>query len=62
MGPGDLIEPISRANQGLSVADVVKLYTVDAKNQEMLRRATETTGLPESWREYFRHRLWSPDA
>ena len=62
VGTGDLIERISRVDDGLSVADVVKLYTVDAKNQEMLRRATETTGLPESWREYFRHRLWSPDA
>jgi len=53
---------MSRADEGLSVADVVKLYTVDAQNQEMLRRATETASLPESWRAYFRHRLWSPDA
>lgn len=62
LGPGDEIEPMSRADEGLSVADVVKLYTVDAQNQEMLRRATETASLPESWRAYFRHRLWSPDA
>jgi MOSC domain-containing protein YiiM len=62
IGAGDAIELISQAEQGLSVADVVKLYTVDAKNQEMLRRATETTGLPESWRDYFQKRLWEPDT
>jgi MOSC domain-containing protein YiiM len=61
VGPSDEIEPIARADEGLSVADVVNLYTVDARNQEMLRRATETAGLPESWRDYFRKRLWDPD-
>jgi MOSC domain-containing protein YiiM len=62
VGAADEIEPIARAAEGLTVADVVNLYTVDARNQEMLRRATETTGLPESWRDYFRKRLWDPDA
>jgi MOSC domain-containing protein YiiM len=62
VGPGDAIEPIERANEGLTVADVVRLYTVDAKNQELLRRATQTASLPDSWREYFRKRLWDPDA
>jgi MOSC domain-containing protein YiiM len=62
VGPGDAIELIERADVGLTVADVVKLYTVDAKNQALLRRATESAGLPESWKEYFRKRLWDPDA
>jgi MOSC domain-containing protein YiiM len=62
VGPGDAIEPLSVAHEGLSVADVVKLYTVDAENREMIRRATETPGLPESWRDYFRKRLWEPDT
>jgi MOSC domain-containing protein YiiM len=62
VGAADEIEPIARADEGLTVADVVNLYTVDARNQEMLRQATETTGLPESWRDYFRKRLWDPDA
>lgn len=61
VGPGDTIEPIALADEGLTVADVVRLYTVDAKNQELLRRATESS-LPESWRDYFRKRLWNPDA
>ena len=62
VGAGDTIEPIERASEGLTVADVVRLYTVDAKNQVLLRQATQTAGLPESWKDYFRKRLWNPDA
>jgi MOSC domain-containing protein YiiM len=62
VGAGDPIEFIEQAEGGLTVSDVVNLYTVDAENQELLRRATQTTGLPESWRDYFRKRLWEPDS
>ena len=62
VGAGDSIELIARAEEGLSVADVVNLYTVDSENQELLRRATQSSILPESWRDYFRKRLWEPDA
>ncbi|HMB02157.1 MAG TPA: MOSC domain-containing protein [Isosphaeraceae bacterium] len=62
VGAGDPIEPIARADEGLTVSDVVNLYTVDAENQELLRRATQSAILPESWRDYFRKRLWDPDA
>src|SRR5437868_14554229 len=62
VGAGDSIELIARADEGLTVADVVNLYTVDAKNQDLLRRATQSSRLPESWKDYFRKRLWEPDA
>ena len=62
VGAGDPIERIARADEGLTVADVVNLYTVDAENQELLRRATRSSILPDGWREYFRKRLWDPDA
>ncbi len=62
VGPGDPIEPLAQADEGLTVAEVVRLYTVDAENQELLRRATRSSALPESWRDYFRKRLWEPDA
>ena len=62
VGAGDSIEVIARAEDGLTVTDVVNLYTVDAENQELLRRATESPVLPESWRDYFRKRLREPDA
>ena len=42
--------------------DVVSLYTVDTENRELLRRATKTSRLPGSWKDYFRERLWDADA
>ena len=62
VGPGDAIEPIERLEDGLTVADVVRLYTADAKNADLLRRATQTPRLPDSWKDYFRKRLRDPDA
>jgi MOSC domain-containing protein YiiM len=62
VGVGDSVELIARADEGLTVADVVNLYTVDAENQELLRSATQSPTLPESWKDYFRKRLWEPDA
>src|SRR5213083_140739 len=55
---GDSIQFTAQERGGLTVADIVNLYTVDAENQELLRRATEYSALPESWRDYFRKRLW----
>jgi MOSC domain-containing protein YiiM len=62
VGAGDAIEPIARAEEDLTVADVVNLYTVGAKDQELLRRAIRSATLPESWKGYFRKRLRDPDA
>jgi MOSC domain-containing protein YiiM len=59
---GDSVELITRDEHGMTVADVVNLYTADAANQDLLRRVSELPALPESWREYFRKRLWAPDA
>jgi MOSC domain-containing protein YiiM len=58
---GDGIEVVSRDQGGVTVADVVSLYGVDAGNQDLLRRVTELPALPASWRDYFRKRLWEPD-
>jgi MOSC domain-containing protein YiiM len=62
VGAGDSVDSIAKAQDGLTVAEVVNLYTVDANNQELLRRATQSSSLPESWKDYFRKRLWQPDA
>jgi MOSC domain-containing protein YiiM len=59
---GDSFESIARDEPGVTVAEVVDLYTADAANQDLLRRVSEVPALPESWREYFRKRLWEPDA
>ena len=59
---GDSFELIARDEPGVTVTEVVDLYTADAANQDLLRRVSELPALPESWREYFRKRLWEPDA
>ena len=59
---GDSFELVARDEHGVTVADVVHLYTADATNQDLLRRVSELPALPEGWREYFRKRLWEPDA
>jgi MOSC domain-containing protein YiiM len=59
---GDPIELVARAENSLSVADIVRLYSTDSENQETLIRASQLAGLPESWRDYFKKRLWAPDG
>lgn len=59
---GDSIEFTTRSDHGVTVADISALYTHDADNQDLLRRAIELPALPDSWRDYFRKRLWEPDA
>jgi MOSC domain-containing protein YiiM len=62
VGAGDSIEVLARDENGITVADIVELYTTDAAKQEVLHRVSELAALPESWRAYFRKRLWKPDA
>jgi MOSC domain-containing protein YiiM len=62
VGAGDPIEREENREGGLTIADIVSLYTTDAENQDLLRRASEHPALPEGWRDYFRKRLWSADS
>jgi MOSC domain-containing protein YiiM len=59
---GDSFALIARDEAGVTVAEIVDLYLADAANQDLLRRVSELPALPEGWREYFRKRLWEPDA
>lgn len=61
VGAGDHIEFTLHDDRALSVADIAALYARDSENQATLRRAADTPALPESWREYFRKRLWEAD-
>ena len=62
IGAGDPLDLIAQDDSRITVADVVALHAADAANQDLLRRASELSSLPESWREYFRERLWEPDT
>jgi len=59
---GNAIEFTEKQKTGVTITDIVNLYTIDSENQELLRRATELAALPQSWKDYFRKRLWNADA
>ena len=59
---GDAIEFTEKQETGVTITDIVNLCTVDSRNQELLRRATQAPALPPSWKDYFRKRLWNADA
>jgi MOSC domain-containing protein YiiM len=62
IGEGDSIELIARGDEGFTVADVVNLYTIDSENQDLLRRAADSSRLPESLKDDFRKRLRELDT
>jgi len=60
VGAGDAITRIARGAEGVSVADVTRLYAEKRYSDDdvaVLRRALKAATLPESWKEYFRERL-----
>ena len=54
---GDAIEYVTRASHEVTVADVVRLYTTDRGNIDLLRRVVALEALGDSWRGYFQHQL-----
>jgi MOSC domain-containing protein YiiM len=59
---GDSIELLARDEHGVTVADIVNLYTTSATNRDLLRKASELPALPTDWRDHFRKRLWDQDG
>lgn len=57
VGAGDPIEILWRDERGVSVAEIVSLYTTAKRDQDLLRRAVEVPALPEDWRDYFRQQI-----
>ena len=57
VGVGDQIELIEGSKRRVRVSDITRLYTREKHNIGLLRRAIEVEALPESWRNYFQHRL-----
>jgi MOSC domain-containing protein YiiM len=62
LSAGDPIQLLSQEESSLSVAEVARLYTADAVEQDLLRRASGLAALPEEWREHFRNRLRQSDS
>ena len=59
---GNPIEFAGRDDQGVTVADIAALYARDMDNEDLLRRAIDVPALPETWKSYFRERLFDPDS
>jgi MOSC domain-containing protein YiiM len=57
---GDEVRLVPGEQHGVSVADIVRLYTSHDGEQALLRRAVALTALPESWRDHFRPLLREP--
>jgi MOSC domain-containing protein YiiM len=57
IGAADQIEILSRDANGVTVADITRLYAFDRNDSAGMRRAAEVSALPSSWRSYFRDRI-----
>jgi MOSC domain-containing protein YiiM len=54
---GDSFELLSRDENGISIAEVNRLFVKEKYNKNLLRKAIATAALPENWRTYFAERL-----
>ena len=54
---GDKIERLEHDEDGVSIADIIRLYAFEQDDLETLRRAVRVETLPESWRGFFQHQL-----
>jgi len=57
---GDLFELVSRNEEGITVAEMNRLFVREKYNPDLLRKAIATAALPQDWREYFLERMERP--
>jgi len=57
---GDSFELISRIHDGITIAEMNRLFFREKYDRELLQKAVATATLPENWREYFLPRLNGP--
>jgi MOSC domain-containing protein YiiM len=62
VGAGDSIDLISRDHDGVTIAEINRLFVREKYNRDLLEKAIATAALPETWREYFLPRLNDPAA
>jgi MOSC domain-containing protein YiiM len=59
LASSDSFELLSQDQDGITIADMNRLFVSEKYNRELLQRALNTASLPEEWREYFSRRLES---
>src|ERR1700719_4404 len=57
VGEGDSFELVSRNDDGITIAEMNRLFVREKYNRDLLQKATATAALPEDWRGYFLPRL-----
>ncbi|MGA2923086.1 MAG: MOSC domain-containing protein [Candidatus Sulfotelmatobacter sp.] len=60
VGEGDSLEVISQNHEGITIAEMNRLFLREKYNHSLLQKAIATDVLPEAWREYFLPRLSGP--
>ncbi len=55
--PGTHFELLSHEQEGISIAEMNRLFVSEKYNRELLDKAIATAALPEDWRNYFSQRL-----
>jgi MOSC domain-containing protein YiiM len=60
VGVGDSFELISPAPDGITIAEMNRLFFLEKYDQDLLQKAISTDALPEDWREYLLPRLNAP--
>ncbi|HZQ96336.1 MAG TPA: MOSC domain-containing protein [Candidatus Sulfotelmatobacter sp.] len=53
---GDSFEFLRRQPQGITIAEMNRLFADEKYNPELLEKAIATEALPEDWKDYFRNR------
>jgi MOSC domain-containing protein YiiM len=53
----DDFQLLTRNQDGITIAEMNRLFVREKYNQDLLRKAIQTAALPENWREYFAERL-----
>lgn len=55
--PGDMIEKMEEDGHGLTIDEVIQLYTTKKEDEELLIKSVGAPNLPEDRREYFEKKL-----
>ena len=54
---GNSFLPISRAKDGITIAEMNRLFVRDKYNRDLVQKAIDTPALPQDWRDYLQERL-----
>jgi MOSC domain-containing protein YiiM len=56
----DDFQLLKRNENGITIAEMNRLFVREKYNQQLLRKAIDTAAVPDSWRDYFSERLHRP--